>query len=367
MPPLAAARRGHAQVASSWPDGTGTVWLGRIGHVTDLAWTDTVPGGNEQLTCTIQGNPRRRHVALGPGRLIQAFKGGSIQWEGTLAEPADTDGGWSLTATGAGTWGSQYQAVYSTWTAADILTQAISRGLPWVLGNVGGGYLAQQYDSGSQTVTDFLNQYTSAGGLTWRVRRGYAGNLINVFPIPTVPSRILISTVPGQRTLAGYYNCIWIRYQDNHPATASATSPTYALTSVTNAASIAKHGRLETYWDLSPAGYLTAAQAQAFGTAALAKYQAASWSGPFPVAPGQYRTMGGAAVDLGTQHAGEVARIILADGPYGGEVSPAPPVQVYTGKYEYRDGDGTATITPFQYWSSDLAGVIQSLTPTRTP
>lgn len=362
-----AAGHGYSQVATFRPDGTDARYLGRLGHVTDLAWTDTRPGGNEQLTCTLQVDPRTQPTALTPGRLIRTYRGASIQWEGTLDQPAPGDGGWAVTARGAGTWGGLYQAIYTTWTAADILNQAIARGLGWVTGNVGGGYLAQQTDSGAQTVTDFLNAYTSPGSMTWGVRRGYAGNLINVFPIPTTPTRILISTVPAQRTLAGYYNCIWIRYQNNHPATASATSPTYLLTSVTNAASIAKHGRQETYWDLSAAGYLTLAQAQAYGAAALAKYQAASWSGPFTVAPGQYKTMGGASIDLGTEHAGEVVRLVLADGPYGGEVTPAPPVQFYVGKYEYHDGDGTAIITPFQYWASDLAGMLQSLTPQKTP
>lgn len=365
--PEPAPGHGYAQVSTSRPDGTGTAWLGRLGHVADLTWTDTVPGGNEQLTCTLQASPRSRSTALDPGRIVRAWRGGSIQWEGILDEPAPGDAGWSVTARGAGTWGSSYQAIYSTWTAADILTQAISRGLGWVLGNTSGGYLAQRYDSGAQTVTDFLNTYTSPGSMTWRVRRGYAGNLINVFPIPVTPTRLLIATVPAQRTLAGYINCIWLRYQSTNPAAGSSASPAYAVTSVTNAASIARHGRQETYWDLSSAGYLTAAAAAAYGNAALAKYQAASWAGPFPVAPGQYRTMGGAAVDLGTEHAGEVTRVLLADGPYGGEVSPAPPVQFYTGKYEYRDRDGTATITPYQYWASDLSGIIQSLTPTQHP
>ena len=367
MPGAPPASHGYTQVATLNPDGTGVAWLGRIGHVSGLSWTDTVPGGNEQLQCTLQADPRYRSTALDPGRLIRAYKGGSVQFEGILDEPTPGDAGWQLTGAGAGTWGGRYQAIYSSWTATDILNQAIGRGLGWVVGSIGSGYLAQQYDSGSQTVQDFLNQYTSPGSATWRVHRTAAGNQIDVYPIPTTPTRILIATAPAARTLAGYYNAIWIRYQNNNPATGSNTSPTYAVTSVTNAASIAKHGRLETYWDLSSAGYLTTAAAQAYGNNALAKYQAASWSGPFTAAPGQYRTMGGAAVDLGTEHAGEVAQLVLADGPYGGEVSPAPPVKFLVGKYEYRDGDGTAVITPYQYWASDLSGMIQSLTPQKTP
>jgi hypothetical protein len=361
------AGHGYAQVCTLNPDGSGVAWLGRIGHVNGLSWTDTVPGGNEQLQATLQIDPRYRTTALNPGRLVRAYKGGSVQFEGILDEPVPGSSGFQLTAAGAGTWGGRYQAIYSTWTATDILTQAISRGLRWVLGSIGSGYLAQQYDSGSQTVQDFLTGYTSPGSATWRVHRTFAGNQIDIYPLPATPTRILIATVPAARTLAGYYNAIWIRYQNNAPAAGSNTSPTFAVTSVTNAASIAKHGRQETYWDLSSAGFLTTAAAQAYGNNALAKYQAASWAGPFQVAPGQYRTMGGAPVDLGTEHAGEVARLVLADGPYGGEVNPAPPVQFLVGKYEYHDTDGSAVVTPYQYWASDLSGMIQSLTPISTP
>ena len=108
---------------------------------------------------------------------------------------------------------------------------------------------------------------------------------------------------------------------------------------------------------------MTAGAAQALGNAALARYTAASWSGPFQAAPGQYLTMGGAPVDLGCEHAGEVCRLILADGPYGGEVNPAPPVQFPVGKYEYNDITGLAQITPYQAWTADLAAVTGRLTP----
>lgn len=363
MPGL--AERARAQVLTTRLDGTDQTYLGRLGHVADLTWTDVMPGGNDQLTCTLQVPPTWRPAALDPGRLVRVIKGANVQFEGTLDEPTPGDAGWAVTARGAGTWGSLYQAVYSTWLASDIITQAAGRGLRWTAGNLGTGYLTEIRDSASLTVTDFLNLYTEPGSQVWRVHRTPAGNQLDVFPLPATPTRLLVTTAPAARTLAGYYNVIWLRYQVT--ADSSTAAAAYAVTSVTNAASIARHGRQETYWDVSSGGVMTAAAAQALGNAALAKYTAASWSGPFQVGPGQYLTMGGAAVDLACEHAGEVARLVLADGPYGGEVSPAPPVQFAVGKVEYRDADGTLTVTPFQSWTSDLSGITTWYTPRQPP
>jgi hypothetical protein len=356
-----AAGRGYAQVCTLTQAGGDQRYLGRIGHVADLTWTDTMPGGNEQLTCTLQVEPAYRTAATDPGRLIRVIKGASVQWEGILDEPTPGDGGWALTARGAGTWGALYQAVYSSWTAASVISTATARGLRWVTGNLGSGYLTEQHDSASMTVTDFLNLYTEPGSQTWRVHRVFAGNQLDVFPLPTTPTRLLVTTTPAARTLAGYINVLWIRYQAT--ADNGTTAATYGTTSVTNAASIAKHGRQEAFWDISQGGVMTAGAAQALGNAALAKYTAASWSGPFQVAPGQYLNAGGAPVDLACEHAGEVVRLILADGPYGGEVSPAPPVQFPVGKVEYRDSDGTLIVTPFQSWTADLSNITQWYTP----
>lgn len=362
--PLYAPARAPSEVLTARLDGTDVRYVATLGQVANLITTDTMPGGNEQMTCSLQKPPHWRDKALDPARLVRVIRGGSIQWEGILDEPTPTSQ-WDLTARGAGTWGSLYQAVYGTWSAADIIANAAGRGLGWYAGNLGTGYLAEQHDSGSMTVTDFLNLYTQPGSQTWRVRRTFSGNQLDVYPIPTAVTRLLITTVPAARTLAGYINALWIRYQAT--ADAGKTPATYGLTSATLPASIAAHGRQEAYWDISQGGVMTAAAAQSLGNSALAKYTAASWSGPFQVAPGQYLTAGGVPVDHGCEHAGEVVRLIMADGPYGGEVSPAPPVQFPVGKVEYHQADGTLLVTPLQAWTADLSAITQWLTPLAPP
>lgn len=289
------------------------------------------------------------------------LKGLSIQWEGALDKPVPSDAGWALTARGAGTWGTQYDAVWTSWTAANILTAAIGRGLRWVQGSVGGGYLGQISDSGSLTVTDFLNQYTSPGSLTWRVHRTTAGLQVDVIPVPATVTRILVTNVAAVRTLAGYVNALNIRYQAT--ADKGGAAATYGMTSVTQPASIAAHGRTENYWDLSSAGVMSAGTAQGYGNAALAKYTAASWAAAFQVSPGQYLNAGGAPVDLACEKAGEVVRVILADGPYGGEYNPAPPVIFPVGQIAYNAIGGTAQITPFQAWTDNFATLLTLIKP----
>jgi hypothetical protein len=359
--PRWAPGRGRALVYTTAPGGGDARYLNRLGHLAGLTWTDTMPGGNEQLSAALQVPPTWRDKALDPGRVVHVVKGANIQWEGILDEPTPGDGGWQLTARGAGTWGGLYQAEWTSWTAASVISRAISRGLGWVQGNLGSGYLTEQRDPASMTVTDFLNLYTEPGSQVWQVRRVFAGQQVDVFALPTAVTRLLVTTVPAARTLAGYINVLWIRYQAT--ADSGNTPATYGLTSVSNTASIARHGRQEAYWDISQGGVMTAAAAQALGNSALAKYTAASWSGPFTAAPGQYLTVGGAPVDHACEHAGEVAQLIMADGPFGGEVSPAPPVVFPVGKTEYRDADGTLAVTPYQAWTTDLGGITGWLTP----
>ena len=74
--------------------------------------------------------------------------------------------------------------------------------------------------------------------------------------------------------------------------------------------------------------------------------------------------MTGVPVDLGCEVAGEVVQLQLADGPYGGEVSPAPPVTFPVGRVEYDDGAQTLAVTPFQSVPNDLPSLLSALATT---
>jgi hypothetical protein len=350
------------QIYTTRVDGTAPRYLSQLGHVDGLTYSDTMPGGAELLQATLQADPGTRPEALNPGRRVLAIRGTSIQWEGILEEPAPGDAGWAITASGAGTWGGRYRANWtSSWDASTIVDGAISRGLRWIRGTVTGGYMSEQKDPGSISITDFMNLITSPGSKTWRVRRTFAGLQADLLTVPTAVTRLLVTTIPAVRTLAGYKNALYARYQVTKDL--NGKPATYALASATLPDSIAKHDRAEDYWDVTAGGVMTGAAASGLAASALAKYLATSYAGPFVVPPGQYLTTGGVPVDHGCEKSGEVVRLILADGPYGGEVLPAPPVTFPVGKVTYRAADGTLEVTPMQSWRGDFGNLLTILAP----
>lgn len=359
-------------------------WLGAIGHVNGLNRTYTCPGGPNTMTLQLLLPPDYRTDAIDPGRVVQIWRGASCVWEGKLDEPQAAPEGWTVTAHGAGQYGTDFAAVYTTWNADDPINQAITRGMRWVnnpgIGTPAGIYLAQQQDSGSETVTAHLTLLVTGGGLIWQVTRGNASSLpaspwtLTVFPFtsdangnPLVPAqRILVSSSPVARTIAADINTMVLRYQATNDIPATGTKQpvpaTFATTTVANALSVARHGPMEYFLDLSSAGVMTAAAAQAIGTNILNRYVRASFAGPFTAGPGQVFNAAGGPVDLGCDEAGLVYQVMCTDAPYGGEVAAAP-LLFLSGEYEYDEDTATATITPFQGVRQDMASLIGALYP----
>lgn len=353
-----------ASVWTAKPDGTDLRYLAEYGPVSDLVYSDTRPGGAEQLTCTVGMDPARRPQALDVGRRVVAVAGASIQWEGTLNEAVPNEAGFDLTADGAGTWGSRYRDYWADFNTTNVIDRAIIRGLRWIRGDLSGSFMDQVADPASQTVTEYLNAVSSPANKMWQVTRNPSGLQVDIVAIPDPsgpPTRILVAPAPAARTVAGYVNVITIKYTSS--ADSSGSPASYDYISRVNQASIDKHDRTEAYWDLSDAGVLSTTTVISYGDAALSKYVAATWGGPYEVTYGEYMNAGGAPVDLACEKAGEVVRVIFADGPYGGEVAPAPPVQFVVGKVEYRDADRSAKITPMQAWNADFQGLLEAIAP----
>jgi hypothetical protein len=282
-----------------------------------------------------------------------------------------------VTSVGVGNQGTDFVAQYtSTWPTSipdQPINNAITRGLQWANPGVGtpsGIWLGQEVDSGAQTITDLLNLVCTRGGLSWYVSShpgGLPGNDLSVFTLPTQVNRLLVCTTPVPRTLGGDINTIWLRYESAADNATTGASATYALTSVTNTASVTAHGKMETYIDLSSAAVMTATAAQAVGNQVLARYQRASFAGPFTVQPGQLLNTGGQAVDLGCEQAGKVCRLLLTDWGYGGEVNPAVPLTFIVGAYSYDDQTQTATVSPYQALDESLSGLLGMESTVLTP
>src|SRR5258708_2023310 len=355
------AAPGVSSVVTLRPDGTQPRHLGALGHVSALTYSWANPGGPDQMSCTLQA--RERTDAMNPGRRCQVVRGARVIWDGKLMEPAETAGGWQVTAVGTGKAGADFNAVFGTWSNQnDAVNQAIGRGLRWVNPGIPAGvWLGQQADSGSMAFDRLLNLFCPRGGSTWYVSVPPPGTVLSVSlsPAATLPNvnRVLVAAGPVTRTLGGDVNTIHVRYQSSAD---TAVAATFALTSVTTAGAAALHGAMEAYADLSSAGTLTAGAAQAIGANVLARYQRASFAGPLTVRPGELLTPGGGPVDLGLDHCGTIVRLILASFGAGGEVVPDPAVFM-TGGYQWDEDGQVATVTPFQSLFTSVGGILGEL------
>jgi hypothetical protein len=369
---------GTSQVSVAPQGSSDWQYLGSLGAVTALKYSFACPGGCDQMTCTVMVPADYRTQLFNPGWQVRVTRGGHVVWTGVLDEPVPTASGWNLTAVGTGNLGQNYVAVYTdTWPSGEpdeAVNGAISRGLPWVnpgIGSPSGIWLGQGVDSGAQTITALLNLACTRGGLTWYVNSqpgGYPGADLSVFPLPTVVNRLLVCTQPVARTLGGDINSIWIKYEITaaSSSTSGSQTATYGTVNVQNAASVAAHGVLETYIDLSSAGVMTSAAAEQVGQNVLSVYKRASFGGPFVVNYGQLLNVGGVPIDIGADQAGNVAQLILTDFGYGGEVEPGP-ISFIIGSYSYDDFAQAATITPYQALDQSLTGLLSMENTVLTP
>ena len=374
---------GSSQVAVAAPGSSNWQWLGTLGQVTALTYSYVCPGGADKMTCAVLVPASFQSQLFYPGWQVKIVRGGMDIWHGKLDQPSYQPGqGWTLTAVGNGNRGTDFNAYYtSTWPAGqpdEVISQAISRGLPWVSPGYDGASFASQFwlgqsvDAGAQTVTAFLNMITSRGALTWYVNSGpgglYAGDDLQIFPLPTVPNRLLVATAPIARTLGGYVNYLLIRYQASADNTATSTAATYAYTTATNPRSIAAHGQLEAFFDLGDAPVMTGPAAAAIGGLVLQSYVAASYAGPFTVSYGQLLNMGGQPVDIGCDGAASMmVKLVLADSAYGGAVDLSVPVTFLVGSYSYNDMTQTAQVSPYAMLDQSLSGLLSAQSAALTP
>lgn len=405
------------------PEPMNGVWLGTLAHEQGLNYSWDCPGGPSTLGFTLAYSPGKRVPALNPGRILQAFRGGSCIWEGVLQEPSPSVSGWDVTANGAGTYGQGSAAMYDsvavttgatpayTNNAVDnVLRKSVGRGLRWDdsdgIGHPTGLYLSNAQDSGTMNVEDFLNQVTSGGSLYWSVEPPAGSKVpagpwkIRIRPYPSTidgnpldagpkapeqftvnewqrldlkavlrrlpPDLYIINTNPIPRTVSNDYNSLVIKYQISPDIAATSTvkaqAAVFVTTVVDNPASVAKHGRNEYFLDITQDGSYTEAQVVALGQNVLTRYVRASFSQPFVVQPGQLLNNGGVPVDLGCNWVGRVATVQVENQAFGGEVNFGP-ITFLIGDYAYDDTSQTATLTPFQNQFTDISSVISQLYP----
>jgi hypothetical protein len=356
----------------TYPPGGGLgLSLSHLGHVAAPVYSWVNPGGCDQLSTTLYKPARVRSEALNPGRIVKVHRGGSVVWNGILDEPTPSDQGWAITAHGSGTMGNDYVAIWTgSWGTGvfdNAVDAAIARGLNWkrpATLAASGIWTGQQFDSGSQTITDLLNLGCTKGALTWQVTSGPGDrNVVSIFPLPTAANRVIIATSPEAQSIASGPNSVYLRYQSSADSTTTSTPAVYGLANAQSAAQIAAQGLREDYTDLSSAGTLSGSAAAAVGTSVLQRFQRAGFTDPFTIQYGQLTNLGGAPVDPGVYYQDSatvmVCRALLSDFAFAGEVNRGP-VIFPVGSYQWDDGAMTATITPFGSVRHDFTSLMSA-------
>jgi hypothetical protein len=372
---------GTSQVAVAAPGSSTWYYLGSLGTITALTYSFKFPGGCDQMTCTVMVPASYRTQLFNPGWQVKVIRGGHTVWAGVLDEPVPVAGaGWNLTAAGTGNLGTNFVAYYTdAWPSGEpdeAVNDAIGRGLPWVNPGVGqpaGAWFGQAVDPAAQNITDLLNLVCTRGGLMWYVNSqpgGYIGNDLSVFPLPSVPNRLLVCTTPVPRTLGGAVRSIFVRYEitaDTTDSSGNSVPATYGLVEVSNSAAAAYGAAAsEQYLDLSDVGVLTAAQAEAVASYILEIYQQISFGSSFSAQYGQLLNIGGVPVDPGTDQAGTVIKLILTDFAYGGDVIPQPVIFV-VGSYMWDDFGQVATIQAYNTLNMSISSLLSLETQLLTP
>lgn len=400
----------------TWPRPYNPQWFGAIGHVTGQVLQWDKPGGPTSLSFSLSCPPELRTTAMTAGRVLQVFRGGSCTWEGVLQEPQPSPTGWTITATGAGTYGDGYAAYYTQWVPDNPVNEAIGRGLRWRNDGIGsppglfGLNSGNAQDSGSLTVTDFLNLLTSTGALFWSVEPPLTVGLpaepwvlrMRPFPVDisgnpltagtTLPQQYniqefqridlnkvaqrvppdlyIVNSNPVPRTQNGLYNTLVCRYQatPDIPAISgtAAVAATFNEVFVDQPSSVAEQQRVEFFLDMTSAGVMTAAQVQEIAQAILARYVQLSYATAYTVYPGQLLNNGGEPVDLALDWSGKMATVLVENAPVGGSVTYGP-TTFFVGTYSYDDDSQTGTLTPLQQGGTDISSILSELTSTSFP
>lgn len=386
------------------------VWFGQLGYTQDLNYSYSSPGGPTNLTFLLAKPADYRHPAMDPGRIIQAYRGGSCIWEGIQQEPQPSATGWTISANGAGTYGSVYTMQYTAWNADNPIDLAIGRGMRWAndskIGKPTGIYLGTQQDSGSMAITDFMNLLCTSGGLYWSVEPPASSSIpapswnIRLRPFPTdltgdplasnaststswnvqewqrtdlkaklprIPADLyIVNTNPIPRTISNDYNTLVIKYMADADKTATSTTPAsaavYKVVVVDNPASVAAHGRNEYYLDISTSSVMSENSVVAMGQNILSHYVRANFSQDFTIEPGQLLNNGGVPVDLAVNWCGKIATVQVDNAAFGGEVSYGA-VTFFIGNYTFDDDSQTATVSPYQTDKTDISNIINDLYP----
>lgn len=328
-------------VYSDAPQGGDRVWLDGLGIITGLTYSTAYPGGADQASWNFLVPEAFEHRALTPGRRVEVLNGASRVWKGRLQEPVPGTP-WNCSAVGIGAEAASFRAYAPSSNNAlalnEVVDGAIDRGLQWTRNATLPTETGTNQNSASMTVADAMNQVADDNNLYWKVDN--RGN-VTLGPSPGNATHLFYAIdTAGARTLNGFVTTLYLHYTDS-------TSKTIKTVVSKNQAAIDRFGNVEDEYDLSSVGTMSAAHAQQYGDALIAKLTPRSYfSDQFTATKGQLCTLGGQPIDLATAAAGIDMRVHYVAPSATGEVYPGQQADILIGATQYDSDNETLTLTP---------------------
>ena len=259
------AMPGSSQVAVAPPGSSAWQWLGTLGQVTALTYSFVCPGGCDQMTCTVMVPAAYRTQLFNPGWQVRIVRGGHDVWHGKLDEPVPTSQRLDTDRRRAGQPGAGLprhllqhlarQPARPVHQQRDLARAAVDQyGCRHpVRGLVRAGGRLRSPDR-HRAAQPHLHQGRAHLVRQLPARRGTRRRPVRLpaahrpptgcwSPPPRSPGRSAATSTPSSSGTESS--------ADNATTGAAAT---YAITSVQNAQSVAAHGVIETYIDLSDVG-----------------------------------------------------------------------------------------------------------------
>lgn len=349
------------QIYLESPGGGDRCWLGLLGQVSGLQWSQSWPGGPEKASCKFWRDARYNHRALTQGNRVGISLGPGRALNGRLARAGRGDP-WELEFDGLAVMGNDYIADAPTsgnpFNLNESFDAATGRGLPWVrrvsLPTGFGDPSSSGGDVERVTVAAALSRVLPESGRSWRVDTD--GTLV-LDTLPTTVTHQLLTADPGGgRTVAGYVSALQVVFNN------SATGKVGTVWVRNAAAEARRPDAVEQVLDVTSRGKMTSTVATQIGQAKLAVLgpQRTPWADSMRFAKGMIRNAYGTPVDPAAVRLPILARLLLIDPDHPAETNYSAITDLWVRRITYFDDTDTIDLEPLDLAGSDLKSLLGS-------
>jgi hypothetical protein len=280
----------------------GGIWVGSMGQVADLTWSQSWPGGCKEASWEMAATYGTKAYPFVRGATVQVYLGGWLTWGGRLNEPEWNDDTVSFTASGLWRMGEDFPAFSSAVTAATTtnLTTAINTAagfglpLPWTVGT---GIPNADFTTATTDPVNSISALADAVAESLNLRWGVdATGLATMTADPTTPTYF---TTPGTTDLGIADDDYASHVVLNHKTTTGTyRRAIYPALSATTAYS-SKYGPKIYTQDVTTLGPISNAFADSLAQVIYTRSkQRPGWTNGFELLAGELLTASGAPVDL---------------------------------------------------------------------